>query len=116
MPYRPGTPRLMRPDGGTLANPESIVQHFSVSYWVDSGTLCPLLSACRRVAVGAMRVGGWRKSSYSSGVNSSCTEVAPLEAGFAVRDSKDPAGPMVFVDSAEWRRFVASIRTGRFVG
>jgi hypothetical protein len=66
--------------------------------------------------VGAMRVGGWRKSTYSSGAQAACTEVASLAHGFAVRDSKDPAGPMVFVDSAEWRRFVASIRTGRFVG
>jgi hypothetical protein len=99
-----------------LANRESIVQHFSVNYWVDSGTLCPLLSACGRVAVGAMRVGGWRKSSYSSAANSACTEVASLAAGFAVRDSKDPAGPVVFVEFAEWRRFVADIRTGRFVG
>lgn len=66
--------------------------------------------------MGAMRFGGWRKSTYSSGANASCTEVASLAHGFAVRDSKDPAGPMVFVDFAEWRRFVANIRTGRFVG
>jgi Domain of unknown function (DUF397) len=37
----------------------------------------------------------WRKSSYSSGQNGACVELA--HAG-AVRDSKNPTGPVLPVD------------------
>ncbi|WP_203655598.1 DUF397 domain-containing protein [Actinocatenispora rupis] len=49
----------------------------------------------------------WRKSSRSN-ASGNCIEVMDLGERVAVRDSKDPAGPMLVVSSRAWRRFVAS--------
>jgi hypothetical protein len=50
----------------------------------------------------------WRKSSRSnSGGN--CVEVAVLSAAVAVRDSKDPHGPVLAVPPAAWNAFVAGL-------
>lgn len=50
----------------------------------------------------------WRKSSRSN--NGTCVEVATNVSGVvAVRDSKDPNGPILTVDSADWRRFLAGL-------
>lgn len=51
----------------------------------------------------------WRKSSYS-GKESNCVELA-LTPG-AVRDSKDPAGPVLPVP--DMRAFLREIKRGRF--
>jgi hypothetical protein len=40
-------------------------------------------------------LGTWRKSSFSGGQDENCVEVARLEAAFAVRDSKNPGGPVL---------------------
>ncbi len=54
----------------------------------------------------------WRKSSYTGG-QGNCVEVAPLPHGAAVRDSKDPSGPVLrFADDA-WRDFVSAVKDGR---
>ncbi|HEX6340793.1 DUF397 domain-containing protein [Umezawaea sp.] len=37
----------------------------------------------------------WRKSSYSGGGGSECVELAFPTAGVAVRDSKNPDGPVL---------------------
>lgn len=37
----------------------------------------------------------WRKSSFSGGQDEACVEVAHLPAAFAVRDSKNPDGPVL---------------------
>lgn len=60
----------------------------------------------------------WRKSSYSSGgQNGSCVEVAGVcPAAIAVRDSKDPAGPVLAFTPREWKTFTANIKTGGFDG
>lgn len=54
----------------------------------------------------------WRKSSHS-GSGDQCVEVAALASGTrAVRDSKDPNGPVLLFANAEWQGFVHQIKTG----
>ncbi|MER6557536.1 DUF397 domain-containing protein [Streptomyces sp. NPDC001027] len=52
----------------------------------------------------------WRKSSYSGDQGGDCVEIAQpvAEAGavVAVRDSKDPAGPVLTVGPAGFSRFL----------
>ncbi|MFF4894514.1 DUF397 domain-containing protein [Micromonospora chersina] len=55
----------------------------------------------------------WRKSTRSGGNGGNCVEVADNLAGVvAVRDSKDPAGPVLTFDPAAWTRFVETTRRG----
>ncbi|MGI8332837.1 DUF397 domain-containing protein [Actinomadura scrupuli] len=75
----------------------------------------------------------WRKSNHSSGQGGNCVEVAQarwrtsstsgqggadrvevagLPGIIAIRDSKDPYGPVLAFDNATFGRFVATIRTG----
>jgi hypothetical protein len=54
----------------------------------------------------------WRKSSYS-GTNG-CVEVALADDEIAVRDSKNPAGPVLLFTGHEWQAFVAGIEAGEF--
>jgi hypothetical protein len=60
-------------------------------------------------------VGGleWRKSSRSAG-NGACVEVAATLDVVAVRDSKDPSGPILQFGTKTWREFVGSVRAGTF--
>lgn len=53
----------------------------------------------------------WRTSSRSSGGgNGDCVEVADnLPAAVAVRDSKDPDGPVLMFQPSAWRAFVAHV-------
>ena len=56
----------------------------------------------------------WRKPSYS--VNEvQCVEIASLpDGGAAVRDSKDPTGPVLTVPPAQWAAFVGAASRGEF--
>jgi hypothetical protein len=62
----------------------------------------------------------WRTSSYSGGNGGQCIQVAAAPASSpggpgrlcAVRDSKDPAGPVLVFGTAQWRAFAAAIKTG----
>ena len=57
----------------------------------------------------------WRKSSYSGGNGGDCVEVADnLPEVVAVRDSKDPTGPVLAFGSDEWRAFMVAIKVGEF--
>ncbi|MFE5213142.1 MULTISPECIES: DUF397 domain-containing protein [unclassified Streptomyces] len=50
----------------------------------------------------------WRKSSYSGDQGGDCVEVAELAvATVAVRDSKNPAGPILTIAPATFTRFIA---------
>lgn len=56
----------------------------------------------------------WRKATYSGSENA-CVEVAPVsDGGHAVRDSKDPTGPVLRFTRAEWAAFTAGVRDGEF--
>ncbi|MFF8262078.1 DUF397 domain-containing protein [Streptomyces virginiae] len=53
----------------------------------------------------------WRKSSYSNAANGDCVEVADqIPGAVPVRDSKTPAGPVIFVGNAAWNAFVQHVR------
>ena len=63
----------------------------------------------------------WRKSSYSGGNGGQCVEVAaltsnpdPSETMCAVRDSKDPEGPVLEFSPGQWRTFAGRVKAGRF--
>jgi hypothetical protein len=54
----------------------------------------------------------WRKASASNqGAN--CVEVATVRDGTAVRDSKNPNGPVLRFDRAVWRQFIADAKAGK---
>ena len=54
----------------------------------------------------------WRKSSRSTNNGGACVEVADNLPGLiAVRDSKDPTGPVLTFAPASWRAFVAATPT-----
>jgi uncharacterized protein DUF397 len=57
----------------------------------------------------------WKKASRSNGNGgNNCVEVAFLDNGVAVRDSKDRSGPALMFTSAEWIAFVDSAKDGEF--
>ncbi|MET8912074.1 DUF397 domain-containing protein [Micromonospora sp. NPDC004551] len=52
----------------------------------------------------------WRKSTRSNGSGGNCVEVAGnLPGVVAVRDSKDPAGPVLTFGPEAWRAFVTRV-------
>jgi len=56
----------------------------------------------------------WRTSTYS-GPSGDCVEVAELPAGgWAVRDSKNPTGPVLIIASSAWAAFTTGVRAGEF--
>ncbi|MGF1430155.1 Scr1 family TA system antitoxin-like transcriptional regulator [Kitasatospora sp. LaBMicrA B282] len=54
----------------------------------------------------------WRKSSYSSGDEGQCIEIADGLPTIPVRDSKDPHGPALSFPAPAWASFVTALRTG----
>jgi hypothetical protein len=54
----------------------------------------------------------WRKSSRSSASGSNCVEVAELSDSVGVRDSKDPAGPVLCFSPYSWASFTTGLRDG----
>jgi len=57
----------------------------------------------------------WRKATYSTTNGGGCVEVATnLPGVVAVRDSKDPAGPVLEFTAEEWLAFISGVRAGEF--
>jgi hypothetical protein len=54
----------------------------------------------------------WRVSSFSDGMN--CVEVAAVDGGIDVRDSKDPAGPVLHFTHGEMLAFLQGAKAGEF--
>ena len=53
----------------------------------------------------------WRRASRSGTNGDNCVEVATNASGVvAVRDSKDPHGPVLAATPAQWRAFLATLR------
>jgi hypothetical protein len=59
-------------------------------------------------------VGVWGKSSLSGPWTDNCVEVSGAPGEILVRDSKDPDGPVLRFDFAEWEAFLAGVRLGEF--
>jgi hypothetical protein len=55
----------------------------------------------------------WRKSTRSGG-NGDCVEIADLDRGIAIRDSKNPAGPKLIFRSRDWRTFADAVKSGAY--
>jgi hypothetical protein len=57
----------------------------------------------------------WRKSSYSGSNGGNCVEIADnLPAVVAVRDSKDPDGPVLAFALDDWQALTSAIKAGEF--
>ncbi|MDI5966846.1 DUF397 domain-containing protein [Streptantibioticus silvisoli] len=57
----------------------------------------------------------WRKSSHSNGDGGDCVEWAPefaLTGVVAVRDSKNPTGPVLAFPTEGWTAFVDAVAAG----
>jgi hypothetical protein len=54
----------------------------------------------------------WRKSSRSH--ENGCVEVASVEDQVALRDSKNPNGPVLVFTAYEWAAFLSGVRDGEF--
>jgi Domain of unknown function (DUF397) len=55
----------------------------------------------------------WRKA-QSSSFNGACVELAPFDGKVAMRDSKDPDGPVLLYTPAEWHAFLDGAKNGEF--
>ncbi|WP_069816253.1 DUF397 domain-containing protein [Streptomyces sp. TP-A0874] len=55
----------------------------------------------------------WFKSSYSNG-QAECVEIRIGADAVAMRDSKNPGGPVLSFSSEGWQEFVASAAAGAF--
>ncbi|SNR88276.1 DUF397 domain-containing protein [Actinomadura mexicana] len=55
----------------------------------------------------------WRKSSYTGSNGGNCVEMADAADAVAVRDSKDPDGPVLLLTRAALRSAVNSALTPR---
>ncbi|KAA2258570.1 DUF397 domain-containing protein [Solihabitans fulvus] len=60
-----------------------------------------------------MTFGHWRKSSRSQGGANNCVEVAHVPGEAAVRDSKNPTGPVLSFARTELTSFLSAIKAGR---
>lgn len=55
----------------------------------------------------------WRKAQRSTN-DGACVEVASVPGKVAVRDSKDPGGPVLVYEPEEWSTFLREVKKGAF--
>lgn len=53
----------------------------------------------------------WCKSTHST-PDGQCVEIADTSVGIDVRDSKNPAGPILSFDRPGWEDFIGTIKRG----
>jgi len=56
----------------------------------------------------------WTKASASAGGDGACVELAAVQDGVAVRDSKDPGGPVLHFTQDEMRAFADGVAKSEF--
>jgi Domain of unknown function (DUF397) len=56
----------------------------------------------------------WTKSSYSNG-SGACVQVALIRGTAAVRDSKDPTGPLLVFTPDAWDAFIEGVRNNALI-
>ncbi|MFW0871100.1 MAG: DUF397 domain-containing protein [Patescibacteria group bacterium] len=56
----------------------------------------------------------FKKSNWSKNNPKTCVEVASVDEGVAVRDSKDPDKGALYFTHAEWSAFTAGVKDGEF--
>jgi hypothetical protein len=68
-----------------------------------------------KIALSDEEVGGlsWVKASFSNH-NGACVEIAATTDKIAMRDSKDPGGPILVYTPIEFRAFLDGARNGEF--
>jgi hypothetical protein len=58
----------------------------------------------------------WRKSSHSGSNGGDCVEVAAfLGEKVAIRDSKNPTGPVLTFSTSDWTAFLNAVKSGTAV-
>lgn len=88
-----------------------LVPDLATAAWRKSSRSAGGANNCIEIAAGAT----WRKSTRSAGADN-CVEVAAGTEGrawAAVRDSKDPDGPVLVVSPAAFTAFVHHVTIGR---
>ncbi|KAB2339604.1 DUF397 domain-containing protein [Actinomadura rudentiformis] len=84
-----------------------------------SGGDCVELAAWRKSSTSAgnggdcVEVADWRKSSASGSNGGACVEVGDSRGVVAVRDSKDPDGPVLAFSAGAFQSFVEDIKGGK---
>ena len=59
-----------------------------------------------------VNVAQWQKSTRCG--NAACVEVAKVDGGYLVRDSKNPTGAVLSFTEQEWTAFVEGVEAGEF--
>jgi Domain of unknown function (DUF397) len=71
-------------------------------------------SAGKLTLTEAERAGlAWLKA-QASNHNGACVEIAEVPGKIAMRDSKDPSGPVLVYTPAEFKAFLGGVRKGEF--
>jgi hypothetical protein len=52
----------------------------------------------------------WRKSTCSTAEGQNCVEIADIDTNVAVRDSKNPAGPVLLFTRTQWGAFALTLK------
>ncbi len=56
----------------------------------------------------------WRKSTHSGEEGGNCVEAAAFSNAVAVRDSKNPFGPVLMFSRDEWKNFLRIVTGAEF--